>query len=158
MGSVNQEITEYLAVIERTAPKTYCDVPDKIQEILEASYEDRLMWGIEQTAQYCFELQKFEMYLKRELNKSNSKVSYVEKYLHKLRGLHAHDWGDKFTKWDEKVCRYEAQDSVCQALQQALLDTQCYINEIKGMAFVLADLCKTLNNIVYIKKGNNESY
>lgn len=153
MGNTNQEITEYLANIEKMAPQTYSDVPDKIQEILEASYEERLEWGVEESAQYVFELHKFEMFLKREINKSNTKLAYAEKALHKMRGLNAPKWGDKFTKWDEKVCRYEAQDSVCQALLQVTLDTQAYINEIKGMAFVLTDLCKSLNNIVFAKKG-----
>jgi hypothetical protein len=153
MGTANQELTQYLADIAKMAPKTYSDVPEKIQEILEASYDERLQWGVEESAQYCFELQKFEMFLKKEVNKSNSKIAYAEKLLNKNRGLHASKWGDKFTKWDEKVCKYEAQDSVCQALLQVVLDTQVYINEIKGMAFVLTDLCKTLNNIVYIKRG-----
>jgi len=154
MGNTDQEITEYLANIEKIAPQTYSDVPEKIQEILEASYDERLEWGVEESAQYAFELHKFEMFLKREVNKSNSKIAYAEKSLHKLRGLHAHKWGDKYTKWDEKVCRFEAQDTACQALQQVVLDTQAYINEIKGMAFVLTDLCKSLNNIVFIKKGH----
>jgi len=153
MGNTDQEITEYLKNIEKMAPKTYSDVPEKIQEILEATYEERLEWGVEESAQYVFELHKFEMFLKKEINKNNSKLAYAEKLLHKMRGLNASNWGDKFTKWDEKVCRYEAQDSVCQALHQIILDTQCYINEIKGMAFVLTDLCKSLNNIVFIKRG-----
>jgi hypothetical protein len=154
MGDVNQDIAEYVANIEAMAPPTFSEIPGKIQEILEADYDERLGWGIEQSAQYVWELHKFEMYLKKEVNKSNTKLAYAEKSLHRLRGLHASKWGDKFTKWDEKVCKYEAQDTVCQALLQVVLDTQSYINEIKGMAFVLTDLCKSLNNIVFIKKGN----
>jgi hypothetical protein len=157
MADTNQELEQYLEKVEKLAPKLFFQFSDEIWDVINSTYQDRQGWSLEEIANHIFELHKFEIFLKHEISRHNTKIAYLERLRKNMQGKYAIKYGDKYTKWEERVTRYESEDNYCLKLQELILDCEAYINEIKSHAYGLDNLGKALNNIYYTKKGRHDA-
>lgn len=157
MAAADQELEQYLKNVEKIAPKLFFSFSDNVWDVINSTYEDRACWTPEEISNHIFEIHKFEIFLKHEISRHTTKIAYLNRLRKNMAGKHAMQYGDKFTKWEERVTRYEANDGYCLRLQELILDSEAYINEIKSHAYGLDNLARALSNIYYSKKGRNES-
>lgn len=156
MGTENQELEQYLEALDEAVPKFPITIPTYIEDILGSSYEDRTNWTEHKTRQYCFDLHKYEHFLRREINKLHVKMNFANKQVRIMHGKYARSKyaTSNFTKWEECTAIMEADNSTCQDFLTMIFEAKSEIQSLKLEADMCSTLAEDLKGLAYTKKGH----
>lgn len=107
---------------------------DEVTPILELKSEELRKLDEQTAGIYAFKLAQYSAFLQKEVNRHSSKFKWANHNLNIIVGKVYNNYGDKYTKLDEKKILVINDNEVAQSLNKIILETSLRLEELSFLS------------------------
>lgn len=126
-----------------------------IEDIINLSNEEIQSLDSQICFNYAFQLNRYAAFIQKEENKWNSVLYWAEHNLRIVFGKYARDYGDKWTKYDERKDIVLVDNKWAVNLNRIILETQLKAKSLYMLSNKINAMSKLLEGLAHAKKTSN---
>lgn len=101
---------------------------------------------------YAYKLQQYALFLQQKTNRLKSIKNWAKHNLTIIVAKEGKNYGDKYTKYEERIAMVASGDSYAQLLNAIMLKYESQIEDLDMMANRVANMAKTLSDLYMSKR------
>ena len=131
-------------------------ITDTIQNALLSEEEDRVMWTAEECFNKAITLSQYCIIVQQEINKNAIKRKWAESNMKVLFGRYCKEYGDQFTRFEERIGMAISDQSSLQKLERIRLTADA---KVEQLSFILSNIRDVVDNLKEMgKTKRNKQY
>lgn len=116
-----------------------------VETILSFSYDQLNNMDDENKSLYAFKLEQYALFLQQKQNRARNIASWAKHNISIIVAKESKNYGDKYTKYDEKWHMIVSHDSYAKVLYDIMLEADSKNQELEMVATRISNLSKILN-------------
>lgn len=144
---------EVESIIEKIGISFYKD--EASIEALKLSYQQLRNMDQRECCILAYQLQQYGLYIQSIVNRLNSVSYWLNESINKIVGKYAKNYGDHFTKFEEKKAAIISENEAASYLMKLLIKTNGKNKELYSLSAKIATMSTTLIEISKSKRINN---
>ena len=157
--TVNQKLESQLEILDnygKSIGLNSIKFNNDVEKILELSLEEIRTTSIEDSLTYSYALARYSGFLQKECNRHSSKLKWANHNLSIIVGKLYNNYGDKWTKLEERKIQIINDNDAAQSLNKIILENTLKLEELQ----FISTRINTMSNILleYQKTKRSERY
>lgn len=141
------------SIIEKIGISFYKD--DASIEALKLSYQQLVNMDQRECCILAYQLQQYGLYVQSIINRLNSISYWLNESINKIVGKYSKNYGNNFTKFEEKRAAIIAENESAEYLMKLLVKTNGKNKELYSISTKIATMSSTLIELSKSKRVNN---
>ncbi len=144
---IEDALEEYLEKIGAKVNK-----PERVEQILNAKYDDKLKWGHEECGESASILRSHSTYLQQEYNAHRCKYDWCNQALSYLLAKYWEGDDKRYFKREDKAAKLASNNTGMQALLKLMYTAQTFMTALDGISDKVAKEADSLEKLQYTKR------
>jgi hypothetical protein len=151
---VEDELAKIEQMLDEYRIKLGCNIKrnQDIDNVLNYSFAQLQALTIEDCAIYAFLLEQYSMYIQQEWNRHSAKKKWAEHNLNVMVGKYGDEYGNNYTKFEEKKFKLIADNSYAQKLSELIRETSVVCEDLSFIAMKVGTQSQHLQELRKSKK------
>jgi hypothetical protein len=147
---IQSRLLEYESKLETVTRQLYpseIDIDPGVERLLKLTYEELTKMHPDDCSIGGFKLKQYSVYIQQKENRYRNIKNWLKSNLDTVIGKYASNYGNNFTKYEEKKAAIIADNSYAKELNKLYIEYSGYEGELNMVANRISDLAKTLSEI-----------
>lgn len=147
---IQSRLTEYESKLDVVIRKLYpseIDIDSGVDRLLKLSYDELVKMHPDDCSIGGFKLKQYSIYLQQKENRFKSIKNWLKSNLDTVIGKYAANYGNGFTKYEEKRASVIADNSYAKILNDLYIEYSGYESEMNMICNRVNELARTLSEI-----------